>query len=221
MLAVSTLAEIVDQFPARAVATRAKTATLLLAAGSASRFKAGDKLLAPLNGSAVLDHTASLQMPENLDAKLAVVASGQFERASILKRSGWTVIENPDASLGQSTSLARGMEAIIERGDIDQVVIILGDMPNIPATHFESLLQAATPNAVSAVMSDADGVLSPPALFKRQHFEALTRLAGDQGAKAVFIEAAGSGATVPLTPRQAMDIDTVQDLESLKEPANA
>ncbi len=221
MLAVSTLAEIVDRFPARSVATRAKTAVLLLAAGSASRFGAGDKLLASLNGYAVLEHAASAELPSTLNVKLAVVATGQIERAQILERAGWTVIENPDASLGQSSSLAHGMEAVIARGDIDQIVVILGDMPNVPRNHFDSLLKAANSSAISTVMSDANGVLSPPALFQRQHFEALTRLNGDQGAKAVFIEAAGSGATVPLTPHQAMDIDTVEDLERLKETADA
>ncbi|MEO0449903.1 MAG: NTP transferase domain-containing protein [Pseudomonadota bacterium] len=221
MLAVSTLAEIIEAFPARSIATRPKTAVLMLAAGSASRFETGDKLLAPFNGSAVLEHSAKLKVSSAPACKIAVVAPAQSERAAILQNLGWTVLENPEAALGQSSSLARGMNAILERGDIEQVLIVLADMPNVSDAHFETLIKTAETTAISAVMSKSDDLLTPPALFKRQHFERLTELQGDQGAKAIFLAARGTGATVPLSAFEAKDIDTVQDLHQLQETVDA
>lgn len=221
MLAVSTLAEIIEAFPARAIATRPRTAILMLAAGSASRFAAGDKLLASLGGSTVLELSAEIYVSPAPELKIAVVAPEQTERAEILQRQGWAILENPDAALGQSSSLARGINAILARRDIDQVLIVLADMPNVPDHHLQALLQTAETTAISAVMSKSEDLLSPPALFKRPHFEALTKLRGDQGAKAIFLATQGAGATVSLSAFEALDVDTVQDLQNLQETVDA
>ena len=51
----------------------------------------------------------------------------------------------------------------------------------------------------------------PPMLFRRTAFPHLARLEGDQGGKRVFLDLPHT-ATVPLTPRQAIDIDTRDDM---------
>ena len=48
-------------------------------------------------------------------------------------------------------------------------------------------------------------------LFRRTAFPRLARLEGDQGGKRVFLDLPHT-ATVPLAPRQAIDIDTRDDM---------
>lgn len=221
MLAVSTLAEIVGAFPARSSSRRPRTAILMLAAGASSRFETGDKLLADLDGISVLER-AALNVPDDPNlVKLAVVPSGASDRRAILERHGWLTFENPQAHLGQSSSLKLGVEKMQDIATLDQVIVLLGDMPFVPATHLESLRQCADLPSTSCVMSESDGVISPPALFKRVHFESLTRLEGDRGAKAIYRAIEHGNVAIPLKPNHAADIDVLADLDRAKEIVDA
>lgn len=217
MLAVSALAEIIEHFPGKASSRRPVTAVLMLAAGASRRFESGDKLLADLDGRAVLNWAASKVSADAQTIKVAVVSPDTPQRADILRAHGWRVVDNPDAHLGQSTSVRAGIAAIAQDHTIDQVIVVLADMPFTPAAHLHVLREAADTPACTAVMSETDGLLGPPALFKREHFAALTRLEGDQGAKAVFLNLSEGAVTRPLAKEYAMDVDRVEDLAKLKE----
>ena len=93
-------------------------------------------------------------------------------------------------------------------------------MPRVPASHIDALLAAAADPAVDAIMTKVEGVLCPPAIFKRRHFDALLRLDGDAGAKALFRRLSHTK-TVALPPELAIDIDHVADLQRAKETENA
>jgi molybdenum cofactor cytidylyltransferase len=94
-------------------------------------------------------------------------------------------------------------------------------MPHVPDCHLKDMLKLATQNRVTAIMSDCDGVLCPPALFKRAHFQDLAALEGDRGAKAVFMALKSGAATLPLAPEHGRDIDCVADLEKAAEMLHA
>jgi xanthine dehydrogenase accessory factor len=221
MLAISTLAEIIDAFPGKAIAKRPVTAFVLLAAGASARFGDGDKLLAPLHGRPLLQHVAGLaaSIPDVL--RFAVVREADTARTTVLENNDWTVLENQNAALGQSTSLKRAMEVIGEQSEIDQIVILLGDMPLVEQVHISDLLAAAEPADVSAVLSCADERCAPPALFKREHFDRLLNLTGDQGAKQIFESIDVGAITLPIDPDALRDVDTLDDLARMKETALA
>lgn len=217
MLAVSALAEIIERFPGKSSSRRPVTAILMLAAGASSRFESGDKLLADLDGRAILEWSASKVSEDAQTIKVAVVSPDTPGRADILRAQSWRIVENPDAHLGQSTSVRAGMDAIAQHPEIDQVIVILADMPFVPAAHLQVLREAAdTPNC-SAVMSESDGWLGPPALFKREHFSALSELSGDQGAKSVYLKLVRGGVTRSLAKEFAMDVDAEEDLAKMKD----
>lgn len=221
MLAVSVMAEIVSLFPARAVSRLPRTAVLMLAAGASRRFLGGDKLLADLGGQTVLERAAENVPSDPNLVRLAVVPAGAPDRRNLLTALGWRVIENPQADQGQSTSLRVGIEAVREMTSIDQVIVILADMPFVPPSHLDAVRRAADVPGASCVMSQCDGVLSPPALFKREHFDALCALSGDRGAKAVFLAVEHGNRSVDLAPQYAADIDVTDDLKRAVESANA
>lgn len=209
-LAVSALAAIVQAFDALTRSPFEGTALLLLAAGQSSRFEAGDKLIAMLDGRPVLAHAASLLAGAPFTARLAVTAPGQNARAAILSGHGWSCVENPQPSRGLAASLATGMAALAGDPRIRRVVILLADMPHVSDGHVAGLLEAMTPG-VQAVMSETGGVLGPPAVFVRDAFPALQSLQGDRGARAVFDTLAHT-CTLALGAGAAIDIDCLADL---------
>lgn len=221
MLAVSVLAEIVDAFPGKSSSRVTRTAVLLLAAGASSRYERGDKLMANLNGQAVLQRTAA-QVPESeFVMRIAIVPAGSEARAAALASSGWDVVENSRADEGQASSLVVGLNAISEDLEIDQIIVLLADMPLVPPSHLDLLLQRAEAASITAILSDCEGRLGPPALFKREHFDALSELIGDRGAKALYLSLDRGQETVPIAPEHAVDIDRVEDLIRLEETENA
>lgn len=220
-IALSTLAEIIEtakQIPTRA---DARTAFILLAAGASSRFESGDKLLADLDGKPVLERAASVLQSYTPSQALAVVSPRDEKRTRILEQSGWSIVTNPDSESGQASSIVCAMNALRTPDEIDQIVILLGDMPHIPPAHLSAILAKGAAPTVQAVMSINEDTLSPPALFKRNLFPALASLSGDRGAKSVFLDNKASAATLPLSAYEAMDIDCTADLSRAKETEHA
>lgn len=213
-IAISTLAEIIDHFENRPTHPERSTALVLLAAGASSRYEAGDKLLADLDGIPVLQRTATLTAEKDFATKIAVIAPHQKERANILRAAGWQIVENPHAADGQATSLQAALTQIANHKAIDGILLMLADMPCVPASHIDALLNesAHTPDAV---MSDTGAALLPPAYFHASTFPALLQLSGDHGAKRVF-KTLTHTRTVSLAPDLATDVDCVDDLSKVK-----
>lgn len=218
MLAISTLAEIVDAFHKAKREPRSQIGYLLLAAGASSRFERGDKLLASLDGQPVLMHASRKAVRSN-GPRLAVIGPDQGKRRDILEKNGWAIWVNDKAETGQASSLKAGLTRLAEEASLDQVMILLGDMPNVPTAHLFALEKALTPQT-QAVMTEVDGVLMPPALFRREAFETLQTVSGDRGARSVF-ERLENTATVSLAAEHAIDIDQVSDLAEAERLENA
>ena len=103
----------------------------------------------------------------------------------------------------------------------DQIILLLGDMPRVPSRHISQMLKLAEQNRVTAIMSECDGVLCPPALFKRKHFERLLTLEGDRGAKSIFQSLKAGSVTLKLATEHGRDIDVVADLQEASEMMHA
>lgn len=213
MLAVSVLAEIVAAYHDALRKPFADTALILLAAGQSRRFESGDKLLATLDGKAVLQHAAHLLEGQQTAGNIAVVGPDDAPRAEALSAAGWQVAQNQDAAKGQATSLSVGIRGAQETG-ANAALILLADMPHIDEPYLHALLDTFRQGR-TAVMSKVDGILCPPAIFHHSTFDALTKLSGDTGAKSLFNQLSNT-ATVDLAPDRALDIDTTADLDRAK-----
>ncbi|WP_084396847.1 NTP transferase domain-containing protein [Henriciella aquimarina] len=215
LLAVSILAEVIEAHQQKRRTPFARTALILLAAGQSQRFAAGDKLLASLTDQPIIDRASGALADETVGARIAVIGPDQDERAAALTKAGWQIVLNPHAAEGQSTSLKAGLDAAGQaEADIDAAMILLADMPCVPDAHLHALRDAMTPDKL-AVMSATGDTRLPPAIFSRAVFDRLGALTGDTGAKRVF-ETLDNTATVALSPDQAVDIDTTDDLQQLE-----
>ncbi len=175
-------------------------AAILLAAGKSTRF-GRSKLTADLNGQTVSTRTALSLLGLNTDWRFAICAERNEELAGL----GFDVrlLDPPGAPL--STTIALGVKAAQLVG-ARSILIALADMPLVPISHFQALLDAFDGDRIA---SRADETAMPPAIFGAQHFGDLLALRGDRGAGKLLHEAP----TISLPRGAELDIDTPQDLQ--------
>lgn len=167
---------------------------LLLAAGASRRFGPEDKLLAPVAGLPLLAHAARALRQVALDHRLAVIANPAL--APLLE--GFRIIRIPPGQ--HSDSLRAGLAAA---GAPDRLLIALGDMPDVTATHLEQVMALAR-DGQPACSHDGAAML-PPACFPRAWLPRLTGLSGDQGAGRLLRDLAPDRAVA--APGLLRDID--------------
>lgn len=210
-LSISILGEVIQEFSKPNELRYDETAIILLAAGYSSRFESGDKLLADYKGHKLLTCAANLGRSLPFSRFIAVTTPAHEKRHEILSKSGWEVSLIAHSGLGQSASIQAGINEIQDDHGLSQIIIILADMPNIPPHHLQKMMLGES-HENTVVFSVSEGTLMPPALFSRNHFELLQALQGDQGAKSV-LATLPAFRTVALDSAQAIDIDTLGDLD--------
>ncbi|MEI9851130.1 MAG: nucleotidyltransferase family protein [Sphingomonas sp.] len=183
-----------------------QVALVLLAAGRARRFKGGDKLCEPFLGRPLGFHVVVALEAVPFCTRIAVVSRTMLDFA----RLGYRVVENRNPSLGRARSLSRGVEAAQALG-AEAVLVALADMPRVTATHVYRLMDAAEGPGAMVASSDGVGPMAP-ALFGRDHFEALLALEDDRAGRDLI----RGGRHVIASPAELVDINTREDLEALR-----
>ena len=185
-------------------------AGILLAAGSAERF-GGNKLLHPLPGGAPVAVQAARHLLDALPNSIAVIRPKDEGLGDALAATGIRVIENPLASQGMGTSLARG---VLATRDAAGWIIALADMPWIEPATIDAVAGRLRLGASMAAPARA-GRRGHPVGFSREWREELCGLSGDSGARGL-IEAHPDVLELVETgdPGIFRDIDYLQDLSS-------
>ncbi len=159
---------------------RSPIAALILAAGSARRF-GSDKRLYPIDGVPMLART--LGVYRSVFAEVGVVIRpGEPAIATLVEEGAGRVIEAPDAALGQSRSLAAGVQAMRRAAGL---FVGLGDMPFVAASTLRHLVRSMRAQRDRIVRPRYDAHPGNPIGFPRSSFEALLRIEGDQGAREI------------------------------------
>lgn len=184
-------------------------AVAILAAGRSARFGAEDKLAAPFLGKPLGLHTADALIGLDVLRRWVIVWTVDHPCVPGWMSAGFEPVVNPDAADGMASSLRCAAERALEIG-AEGLLVCLADMPLVPSAHFSALVQAWAERG--GLIASQDGALvSPPAIFSREHFGALSSLTGDQGAKPLL-----KTAFRVTGPRGAlMDVDDPETLRRL------
>jgi CTP:molybdopterin cytidylyltransferase MocA len=178
--------------------------TLLLAAGSASRMRGGDKLLEPVGDVPLLRRQAEAALA--LGPCLCTLSPAHPLRREALAGLDLQMRDVVDAAEGMGASIRAGVAALPP--EASAVLVLPADMPEIGAPELRAL-RAAFERAPDHVIRGAteDGRPGHPVLFPRRLFADLRALSGDRGGKAILSRE--SATLVPL-PREAAltDLDT-------------
>lgn len=186
-----------------------RIAAVLLAAGASSRFGKDDKLMADLRGKPVVAHV--LEAVASMAFAELIAVARPIEQAPVihrkLERRGYTILINDRPEDGISGSIVRAVEHVMPLRQCRGILICLGDMPDVPQTHYNRICLAA--EDIRSVVASTDGFSSsPPAFIGRKHFPELLALRGDQGARALL----SHGVQIETMGACLRDIDTPEDL---------
>ena len=186
------------------------TPILLLAAGSASRMRGGDKLLEDVHGAPCLQVMAKRALATGQPV-LVTMPSLNHPRAACLTGLELSVIEVPNADLGMSHSLQRGVAAL--PNNAKAVMILPADMPDITTDDMNEMLDAfVVTNATAMRATTQDGATGHPTSVGMNLFEQFQKLTGDKGANAI-LSALGDSLMLHALKgdRARIDLDTPED----------
>ncbi len=223
----------------------ARTAGVVLAAGSSRRTGGVEKLVVPVEGRPMVRRVAETALAAGLDPVLVVV--GADARAEPVRQAlgGLPVVlvTNRDPSRGLASSLARGVSAL--PASTRAAAILLGDMPWVQDGTVRALvaaLESASPAATAgdeaaARLSAAaatpararprvacipvyEGRRGNPVVWGAGFFPDMVALEGDRGARILTELHPALIREVPVDdPGILRDVDTVEDLERLRREA--
>jgi molybdenum cofactor cytidylyltransferase len=192
-------------------------AGVVLAAGGASRF-GSPKQLADLEGRPLLQHAVDAVLAVPAVDPVVVVLGAEAARvreavAFGADRAARPVV-CPDWAEGMAASLRCGVEAV---GDVDWVIVTLGDQPRVTAQVIAAVVDAAAsaPRGVDAVRATYDGVPGHPVALSREMLPGVAKLRGDVGAR----ELLGSASVRTFEAGRLcdpVDVDTPEELEGLR-----
>ncbi len=186
---------------------------IILAAGRSKRFGRArvNKLLVPLRGRALIRHVLCAVL-RSAARPIVVVTGYQHARIvralSPLRATRWRVRFNRHHRRGMSTSLQLGLAAL--PGDIDGVLVCLGDMPMVRAQVIDALIGAFEPGD-DAVIARAGGRRGNPVLLGRSLLPAIASLSGDAGARRLLQDPRRRLRFVDTGEEVLSDIDTRRD----------
>lgn len=183
-----------------------RVAALILAAGESRRF-GSPKQLALLEGRTILEHVLEVASAARL-APIVAIVPVWLTRPTTLGDPALRWVRNPYPERGMSYSLRLGLTALPD--ETSAAVILLGDQPRVAAETIATLLAARGGRPI--VATEAGGVLAPPVLIERSHFELAAELSGDAGLRDLLRGSPDLVRTVAL-PAHATDVDTPRDLD--------
>jgi len=121
-------------------------------------------------------------------------------------------VHNPDYADGLSTSLRAGIAALPQ--DTDAALVLLGDMPDVRASHLGRLFSAFDAEEGRTIcVPTFDGKRGNPVLWGAQYFPEMRDLRGDAGAKHLLGEHPDAVCEVPMPDAATLeDIDTPEEM---------
>ncbi len=197
------------------MSSRGGVSAILLAAGAGSRF-GGGKLLAKLNDMPLVEHVLVALEASPVDKTVVVVGADAKRLREVCEPYGFLIVENPEWTRGQSTSVRAGLRAL--GPEARAAVVLLADQPLVGADAVKRLVEAFEGGAKVAVAAYG-GEPRNPVLFSREVWPLLeAELSGDEGARPFLRRHRDLVTRVPCDEvGDPVDVDTAEDLRRLGE----
>lgn len=158
-----------------------RIAALVLAAGCSRRMPA-NKLLASLDGKPMIRHTVEAVCASRADPVIVVTGHQADEVRNRLRDLPIAIVENARFADGLSESLKCGVKSLPP--DCAGFLVVLGDMPFVPAAVIDQMIAAFDPAAGRGIVVPVSaGQRGNPVLWTAALRDEFLTLTGDRGAK--------------------------------------
>lgn len=173
------------------------------------------KQLLPVGGRPLLGIVVSQVCASRLDEVVVVLGRHAEEIAAAVDLGRARTVVNADYASGMSSSLQAGIAAM--GGDVQRVVIVLGDQPDVSSSLIDDLIELQATSGRPAASLSFDGLLHPPVVLDRSLWSDLEELQGDVGCRALIRGRPELVAALPVAGRTGhpIDIDTLDDYHRL------
>jgi len=188
--------------------------SVVLAAGTSSRYGEQNKLLEPVDGEPLVRHAVRTVCASSVDSVTVVVGYEAERVREAIADQTVNIRVNKAFKQGQSTSVAAGVEATQGRG-ADAAIFTLGDMPNVTVQSIEKLFEAYCCGAGTALAAAYDGTRGNPVIFDNRHFDTLSSVEGDVGGREILLNDPDAALVETDDPGVLQDIDHPADLRDL------
>jgi molybdenum cofactor cytidylyltransferase len=183
---------------------------IILAAGE-SRRMGYPKPLLNIGGRTFIEHIAETMLAVVPRLVIVIGAHRERVRAAIPRDPRIAIVENPNYSRGQLSSLKAGLTAI--QADAAAALVHLGDHPMVRAETFEAIVDSYNRTGKPIVIARHDGHRGHPLIFDRILFAELQSAPEEESARYV-VNADPSRVTYVDLPDPGinLDLDTPTDL---------
>jgi molybdenum cofactor cytidylyltransferase len=195
-------------------AERARGVAGVVLAADASTRMGRNKLLLAVEGESLLNRSVHQATVAGLDP--IVVVLGHRAHHALGELSGHTcrTVVNPNYLSGINTSLCTGIAAL--PATTEAAVVMLADMPFVPASMIATLVQRYRETTAPLVISDFAGVMAPPTLYDRSLYPELLMLEGNECAKRIATRHRAEAVVVSCPAEALTDLDSPADYERVR-----
>lgn len=189
---------------------------VVLAAGPGRRFRGTEhKLQQSLAGLSVLGTTLRHAVESRLPVLVVTTERLAPLAADVLAARDMLVLADADTRRGIGHSIAAG---VAERASAHGWLVLPGDMPLVKPTTLRAVAAALAEHPVAC--AQYRGRRGWPVGFAAELYSELVMLTGDDGARRLIARYPAHGEEVD-DPGVLVDVDTVADLEALREQVAA
>ena len=133
--------------------------------------------------------------------------------SSELKKTGATIVANPNWKCGIGTSIRAGIQNLLEIApEVEATVLLTCDQLFVDRAVIDGLITLHHQTRKPIVAASYAGTLGVPALFDRSRLPELLGLDDSAGAKSIILSNRDQVAEFPF-PEGGIDIDTAEDRE--------
>ena len=197
----------------------ARVSAVVLAAGGSTRF-GGPKLLAPLDwagGRPMIRVVVERVLGADVAEVIVVTGCEEAKVQQALAGLPIRIAPNPERATGLSSSLRAGLSRL--SAGSDAALFVLGDQPGVSTGVLDALIARYRAVRTPIVAPVCRGRRGNPALFDRCTFDALRRIEGDQGGRALIDSGCFVVDTVQVDdPSILWDVDRPEDLRAPARP---
>jgi molybdenum cofactor cytidylyltransferase len=188
---------------------------VILAAGASSRLGQPKQLL-EFQGTTLIRHITQIAVSAVNKPVVVMLGAHCSLIHSQLIRLPVHVVFNPDWSQGMTSSLRKGLMALLYFSpDTEGVIFAVCDQPYITPDLFLEMIAAGSKSQKPIVACLYNNVLGTPVLFKKEYFDELLALKDTEGARQLLQTHPESVEAVPF-PLGNFDVDTMQDYAALQ-----